>query len=47
VQVKLDPAGGAVQSYGEDCEVCCRSWQVNVRYGTDGQAQVSLTALEG
>jgi len=46
VEVKLDPAGGTAQQYVEDCEVCCRPWQVNVRYGMDGHAQVSVTALE-
>lgn len=46
VDVKLDPAGGAAQQYVEDCEVCCRPWEVRVRYGIDGQAQVSVTALE-
>jgi hypothetical protein len=46
VEVKLDPAGGAAQQYVEDCEICCRPWQVNVRYAADGHAQVSVTALE-
>jgi hypothetical protein len=26
----------------EDCQVCCRPWQVSVRYGPDGAAQVTL-----
>jgi hypothetical protein len=46
VELNLDPGGGAVQQYVEDCEVCCQPWQVSVRYGPDGEAQVSVTALE-
>jgi hypothetical protein len=45
VEIALDPGGGARQDYVEDCEVCCRPWQVTVRYGPDGAAEVSLTAL--
>jgi len=32
VEVILDPGGGAEQEYVEDCEVCCRPWQVHVRF---------------
>jgi Cysteine-rich CPXCG len=46
VEVKLDPGGGAMQEYVEDCEVCCQPWRVSVRYGPDGRADVSVTALE-
>lgn len=28
VELVIDPAGGASQSYIEDCPVCCRPWQV-------------------
>ncbi|MCG8466712.1 MAG: CPXCG motif-containing cysteine-rich protein [Gemmatimonadetes bacterium] len=28
----LDPGGGEIQEYVEDCEVCCRPWSVRVRY---------------
>jgi hypothetical protein len=30
VEVAVDEGGGAVQSYVEDCPVCCRPWQVEV-----------------
>ncbi len=42
VEIVLDPASGAEQSYVEDCEVCCRPWQVTVRYHETGAADVQL-----
>ncbi len=38
--IALDPGGGAAQDYVEDCQVCCQPWQVSVRYGPDGRANV-------
>ncbi len=32
VEIILDPGGGSDQEYVEDCEVCCRPWQVHVHY---------------
>ena len=29
-------------AYVEDCQVCCRAWQVTVHYLPDGSAQVSV-----
>jgi hypothetical protein len=46
VEIRLDPGGGAAQQYVEDCEVCCRPWQVHVRYGIDGAATVEVNALD-
>lgn len=45
VQIGLDPGGGALQEYVEDCAVCCQPWRVMVRYGRDGQASVGLQVL--
>lgn len=42
VEITLDAAGGAVQDYVEDCEVCCRPWQVHVRYGVGGSVEVRV-----
>lgn len=39
----LDPAGGSRQEYIEDCEVCCRPWQVQVHYA-GGSVDVSVNA---
>ena len=44
--ILLDPGSGPDQEYEEDCPVCCRPWQVSVRYDVDGAAVVSL-AREG
>ncbi len=31
VDLVIDESGGSPQSYVEDCPVCCRPWQVEVR----------------
>lgn len=46
VSITLDPAGGQVQEYVEDCEVCCRPWNVQVWYDATGAADVQLESLE-
>ena len=45
VTMALDPGGGAVQDYVEDCEVCCQPWAVSVSYH-DGRADVSIQPLD-
>lgn len=45
VEIALDPGGGVTQEYVQDCEVCCRPWQVQVHYGTTGSAEVWLEAI--
>ncbi|MGD8495722.1 MAG: CPXCG motif-containing cysteine-rich protein [Gemmatimonadales bacterium] len=47
VELILDPAGGSVQSYVEDCEVCCRPWQVMVRWDASGTAHVEARTDQG
>jgi hypothetical protein len=42
VIIGLDPGGGSDQTYVEDCQVCCRPWQVHVHYDDDGLARVWL-----
>jgi hypothetical protein len=44
VEITLDPGSGAYQEYVEDCEVCCRPWQVTVTYGPDGAAEVTVSS---
>jgi hypothetical protein len=46
VEITLDPGGGNYQEYVEDCEVCCRPWQVTVAYGLDGGAAVTATTID-
>ena len=38
--ITLDAGGGATQEYIEDCQVCCRPWQVHVSYDEAGTAEV-------
>ena len=40
--IVLDVSGGTTQEYVEDCQVCCRPWQVHVSYGEGGVAEVWL-----
>ena len=41
-ELLLDPGGGTEQRYVEDCEVCCRPWNVHVRWdGGIASVQVS------
>lgn len=46
VEITIDSAGGAAQEYVQDCEICCRPWQVHVHYGLDGSAEVTLEETE-
>ena len=41
VAIRLDPSGGTRQEYVQDCEVCCRPWQVQVHYA-GGSVDVSV-----
>lgn len=41
VELLVDPGGGDHQRYVEDCEVCCRPWNVAVDW-FEGEAFVTL-----
>lgn len=47
VDLALDPGGGPVQRYVEDCEVCCRPWTLTVRWSASGTAVVEATTDDG
>jgi hypothetical protein len=38
VELVVDPGGGSVQEYVEDCEVCCRPMQLTVSWDDEGVA---------
>ncbi|MEO5590319.1 MAG: CPXCG motif-containing cysteine-rich protein [Gemmatimonadaceae bacterium] len=42
--IAVDPGGGSLQRYVEDCEVCCNPWEVTLRF-VDGIPQVDLSQL--
>lgn len=44
VEITLDPSGGAVQEYVEDCEICCRPWHLHITFDIDGAAEVQVEA---
>jgi hypothetical protein len=45
VEISVDPGGGSIQDYVEDCEVCCNPWRVHVQF-IDGVPMVELSPLE-
>jgi hypothetical protein len=44
IELAVDPGGGAVQQYIEDCEVCCRPLQLTVRWDESGAAHADATS---
>jgi hypothetical protein len=46
VDLAVDPGGGPVQEYIEDCEVCCRPMQLTVSWDENGAAHVDALADE-
>ena len=45
VTIAVDPGGGSVQEYVEDCEVCCNPWHVKVRF-VEGTAEVHIAPTD-
>ncbi len=46
IEFVVDPTGGPVQDYVEDCEVCCQPWSVRVTLDRDGQPSVEVATLD-
>ncbi|MFW6039104.1 MAG: CPXCG motif-containing cysteine-rich protein, partial [bacterium] len=46
IQVAVDPTGGDVQTYIEDCPVCCNPNLLRVRFDPRGEAQVTAEAAQ-
>jgi hypothetical protein len=46
VEIELDPSGGDVQEYIDECEVCSNPWSVTVHYDVEGKAEVEVAALD-
>jgi hypothetical protein len=47
IDLAIDPGGGAVQQYVEDCSVCCRAMQVTVRWDEEGAAHAEAIGDDG
>ena len=41
-EIEVDISAGRRQQYVEDCQVCCRPWNVSVRIDGDGFAELKL-----
>ncbi|HCW79107.1 MAG TPA: CPXCG motif-containing cysteine-rich protein [Gemmatimonadetes bacterium] len=46
MDIGVDQAGGEVQEYIEDCQVCCQPLSVRVTVGWDGTASVTVGTLD-
>ena len=42
VELDIDESGGSRQSYVEDCPVCCRPWQVEIKLDPEGSWYAAL-----
>jgi hypothetical protein len=45
-QTTVDESAGPIQSYVEDCQVCCKPNVLNVRFDADEQEFVITALLE-
>jgi hypothetical protein len=46
IELYIDTGGGTRQDYVEDCPVCCRPWQVNVRIEDDDSWRATLRTAD-
>lgn len=46
IELVVDPGGGSVQEYVEDCEVCCRPMQLVVSWDEEGNAHAEATSAD-
>ena len=46
IDLGVDQAGGEVQEYIEDCQICCQPLAVRVIVGWDGTASVTVGTLD-
>ena len=46
IDIGVDQAGGELQEYVEDCQVCCQPLSVRVTVGRDGSASVMVNTLD-
>jgi hypothetical protein len=42
IELLIDLGGGNVQNYIEDCEVCCRPWDVSVAFNSTSGISATL-----
>jgi hypothetical protein len=43
--IVVDDSAGRTQQYVEDCQVCCKPWQVIVSAGIGGEVEVDLRTI--
>ncbi len=45
-EIFIDYSAGEEQNYEEDCQVCCRPWQVQVHLSEEGEAIVHVITVD-
>ena len=43
--IMIDESAGGEQQYVEDCQVCCKPWQVTVTGSFDGEMDVQVRSI--
>lgn len=43
----IDESAGEEQQYVEDCQVCCKPWQIVVSTTVEGEVEVDVRAMGG
>jgi hypothetical protein len=44
IVVSVDPTGGSLQEYGEDCPVCCHPHWLTIHVGVDRSVLIAARA---
>ena len=44
--IAVDPGSGESQQYVEDCQVCCRPWNVRISFDGQGHAYAEVEQLD-
>jgi len=47
VELEVDESGGSRQSFVQDCPVCCRPWQVDVKLDPKDDWNATLQKEDG
>lgn len=45
-ELLVDLAGGIIQQYVQDCDICCQPWLVNIHLDAEGFPSLSVATLD-
>ena len=46
IEIAIDEGGGLMQTYVEDCQVCCRPMQVLIAADEEGELRATVQRLD-